>query len=67
MAETVAESKKKGSFFGKEEMKLLKDPLHSDNPITIQVLGICSALGSNRFCFQIIGYGSGTYFCMCIF
>ena len=25
-------------------MKLLKDPLHSDNPITIQVLGICSAL-----------------------
>jgi len=44
MAETIVESKKKGSFFGKEEMKLITDPLHSDNPVTIQVLGICSAL-----------------------
>ncbi len=40
----MAETAKKSSLFGKEEMKLLKDPLHSDNPITIQVLGICSAL-----------------------
>lgn len=44
MADTVVESKKQGGFIGKEEVKLLKDPLHSDNPITIQVLGICSAL-----------------------
>lgn len=44
MAETAVQSEKKSGFIGKQEMKLLKDPLHSDNPITIQVLGICSAL-----------------------
>ena len=44
MAETIVESKKEGGLLSKEDMKLLKDPLHSDNPITIQVLGICSAL-----------------------
>lgn len=45
MAEsTVVESKEKSSLLGKEELQLLKDPLHSNNPITIQVLGICSAL-----------------------
>lgn len=43
MAETIVEQKK-GSLLGKEELKLLKDPLHSNNPLTIQVLGICSAL-----------------------
>jgi len=30
--------------FGKKEKKLLTDPLMDNNPITIQVLGICSAL-----------------------
>lgn len=30
--------------FGKEEKKLLKDPLHINNPITVQILGVCSAL-----------------------
>lgn len=44
MAETAVEPAKKGGLFGKEEKKLITDPLHSDNPITIQVLGICSAL-----------------------
>ena len=42
---TVADkSQEQGGLIGKEEVKLLKDPLHSNNPITIQVLGICSAL-----------------------
>lgn len=31
-------------WFGKKEQKLIKDPLHIDNPITVQVLGVCSAL-----------------------
>ncbi len=31
-------------FFGKKEKKLLLDPLNDNNPITVQVLGICSAL-----------------------
>lgn len=30
--------------FGKAEKKLLTDPLNDNNPITVQVLGICSAL-----------------------
>jgi len=30
--------------FGKKERKLLVDPLNDNNPITVQVLGICSAL-----------------------
>lgn len=31
-------------LFGKAERKLLTDPLNDNNPITVQVLGICSAL-----------------------
>jgi len=45
MAETkVLEKKESGLTFGKAERKLLTDPLDSNNPITVQVLGICSAL-----------------------
>ena len=35
---------KRESLFSKKNRKLLKDPLSDSNPITIQVLGICSAL-----------------------
>lgn len=38
----IAEPKE--PFFGKKEKKLLTDPLSENNPITVQVLGICSAL-----------------------
>ncbi len=31
-------------LFSKKNMKLLSDPLNNSNPITVQVLGICSAL-----------------------
>lgn len=31
-------------LFSKKHLKLLADPLNSNNPITVQVLGICSAL-----------------------
>ncbi len=34
----------KPPLFGKAEKKALKDPLWDDNPIALQVLGICSAL-----------------------
>ncbi len=30
--------------FGKDEKKLLSDPLNDNNPITVQILGVCSAL-----------------------
>jgi Na+-transporting NADH:ubiquinone oxidoreductase subunit D len=48
MAEVVEQVKvtkiKKESLFSKTNIKLVTDPLTDNNPITIQVLGICSAL-----------------------
>lgn len=32
------------SMFSKKNLKLLSDPMNNSNPITVQVLGICSAL-----------------------
>lgn len=43
MAETKIKEAKE-PLFGKKERKLLVDPLLDNNPITIQVLGVCSAL-----------------------
>ena len=34
----------KDTLFSKKNRKLLSDPLDDNNPITVQVLGICSAL-----------------------
>ncbi|MDA0569049.1 MAG: NADH:ubiquinone reductase (Na(+)-transporting) subunit D [Flavobacteriales bacterium] len=42
--ENSAITPKRESLFSKKNRKLLKDPLGDSNPITIQVLGICSAL-----------------------
>lgn len=36
--------KEKEPLFSAKNMKLLREPLGSSNPITVQVLGICSAL-----------------------
>lgn len=47
MAEIATQTiavKEKEPWFGKKERQLLKDPILSNNPITVQVLGICSAL-----------------------
>ncbi|MCB0484263.1 MAG: NADH:ubiquinone reductase (Na(+)-transporting) subunit D [Flavobacteriales bacterium] len=46
MAETSDISVKKAAepLFSKKNLQLLKDPLDDQNPITVQVLGICSAL-----------------------
>lgn len=43
---TAVEIKEKEPLlsFGKTEKKLITDPLNDDNPITVQILGICSAL-----------------------
>ena len=38
------EVKTKESLFSKKNRQLLKDPFNDNNPITVQVLGICSAL-----------------------
>ena len=46
MAETSVKApvQKKEPLFGKKERRLITDPLDDNNPITVQVLGICSAL-----------------------
>lgn len=47
MAEATAQEQavqEREPLFGKGERKLLTDPLNDNNPITVQVLGICSAL-----------------------
>ena len=45
MAETTVVAKQEAPIkFGKKERKLITDPLNDNNPITVQVLGICSAL-----------------------
>lgn len=41
-AAVVAEPRE--ALFSKKNMRLLSDPLNENNPITVQVLGICSAL-----------------------
>jgi Na+-transporting NADH:ubiquinone oxidoreductase subunit D len=43
-ADTPVEAKPKAPFFGKREKRAVLDPLWDDNPISLQVLGICSAL-----------------------
>src|SRR5690606_22373700 len=40
----VSEKEEKEHFLSKRNRKLLIDPLNDNNPITVQVLGICSAL-----------------------
>ncbi len=37
-------AQEKEPLFGKKERQLIIDPLNDNNPITVQVLGICSAL-----------------------
>ena len=47
MADTAVKApkkEKKEKLFGPKERRLLTDPLNDNNPITVQVLGICSAL-----------------------
>src|SRR5688572_18934752 len=36
--------KEKEPLFSKKNKKLITDPLSENNPVTVQVLGICSAL-----------------------
>ena len=44
MAETAVKEKEPLFQFGKKERQRITDPLNDNNPITVQVLGICSAL-----------------------
>jgi len=44
MSEVQTAAKQPTQLLGKKERRLLTDPFNDDNPITVQVLGICSAL-----------------------
>ena len=44
MSEVAEITKKSEPLFSKKNRKLITDPLDDHNPITVQVLGICSAL-----------------------
>lgn len=44
MAEVAEAKAKSEALFSKRRKKIVADPLDDDNPVTIQVLGICSAL-----------------------
>ncbi|WP_421754210.1 NADH:ubiquinone reductase (Na(+)-transporting) subunit D [Croceimicrobium sp.] len=44
MAEVQEVKKEREALFSKKNRKLITDPLNDSNPITVQVLGICSAL-----------------------
>ncbi len=42
--ENIVEKKPAEAILSKRRKKFINDPLNADNPITVQVLGICSAL-----------------------
>lgn len=44
MAEVTEKKKVREPLFSKKNRQLMRDPLNDSNPITVQVLGICSAL-----------------------
>ena len=44
VAEVKQEVAEKEPLFSAKNKKLITDPLDDNNPITVQVLGICSAL-----------------------
>ena len=59
-------SNKKEALFSKKNLKLIKDPLDDNNPITVQVLGICSALAITVQLKPAVVMAISTFFVMCI-
>jgi Na+-transporting NADH:ubiquinone oxidoreductase subunit NqrD len=56
-------SKEKEPLFSKKNRALLTDPLDDDNPITVQVLGICSALAITVKLEPAVRYDTLSNFC----
>ncbi len=46
--------KEKSPLFGPKERRLLWDPLNDNNPITVQVLGVCSALAVTSLVYKSV-------------
>jgi Na+-transporting NADH:ubiquinone oxidoreductase subunit D len=56
----------KESLFSKKNKKLITDPLSENNPVTIQVLGICSALAITVSLKQGVVMGASVLFVVCM-
>jgi len=59
-------SDNKEALFSKKNLKLIKDPLDDNNPITVQVLGICSALAITVQLKPAVVMAISVFFVMCI-
>jgi Na+-transporting NADH:ubiquinone oxidoreductase subunit D len=53
---------KTGGLFGPDEIKVIKDPLWDNNPIALQILGICSALAVTTRLDKALVMGIGVTF-----
>lgn len=66
MAETTVKApapiKEKEPLFGKKEQKLLTDPINDNNPITVQILGVCSALAVTSMVYPSVVMGIALIF-----
>ena len=62
MTATATPPAKTGGLFGPDEIKAIKDPLWDNNPIALQVLGICSALAVTTRLDKAIVMGLGVTF-----
>ena len=62
MAEVLDKVVEKEPFFGTKEKKLITDPLNDDNPVTVQVLGVCSALAVTGLLFKSLVMGVAVIF-----
>lgn len=62
MTATATPPAKSGGLFGPDEIKAIKDPLWDNNPIALQVLGICSALAVTTRLDKAIVMGLGVTF-----
>jgi Na+-transporting NADH:ubiquinone oxidoreductase subunit D len=58
----VSTPPKKSSLFGPDELKVIKDPLWDNNPIALQILGICSALAVTTRLDKALIMGLGVIF-----
>ena len=67
MAETAVKVKENEPLlpFGKKERKLITDPLNDNNPITVQVLGICSALAVTSLVYPSLVMSVAVVFVTC--
>lgn len=58
----ATQAAEKEALLSRKNLRLLTDPLNDDNPITVQVLGICSALAVTSTVMNSLVMGLGVIF-----